>query len=822
MKHLIALFGCCLALGLAGCGLLDKIHTHRAPLSHEYLETDESLMRVSVDLHGDGEDLLLNAVRYDKVNYALLLQDQTGKVASQTNPHHRIRTLRVLKDPVKGEQWIFYSLNDQRRVALYGINYDWGVPLKRNEREFESIARDDEYMIYPEVEWWGMLYPEFLQEIDGDGRVELVCRMLDGLTANPRGLAVYDFETGKLKWRYDLSTNITGILFDDFDSNGSREFICATTANKNSLAVRDSLDDMHSWLFVLDTQGKRLYYEKAADDFSEISLQAVDSDRDGQREIYLRQTTWGAGKTPNSVAVLTWNGGRLARSRDWQYSGSFARSSGEFLFQLKRNEGYSIILADETGGLIELNDQLEPQKHAYKGKAKYFWSSEDLNGDGDNELLIRTMKGDFEILDHNLKVRARIENPFPGQTDVGAFTVSGNAGKTRRIALTTPSQVSYYGYKRLPWYLLAFRSFAAIAVPLCLAMLLGILVYALIARHNRIMFYNSLDSLGQGVMILNRKNRIALANQYLQNLAGTGGKPGEAADSRDLRKAFPQIQARLKAALSGKADVIDFEAKLGPGQAPHKVRAFKLWSLLARYLVTVVPLESDSARLSDKIGWAETARRLSHNVRRHINNAILALQPLQDIIPEQSSQHEYAGIIRDEIEKIRVFTHAFQRFTEITDYELSTQDIVPSVEHCLASLSLPPGVQLIKNWTLKSVAAYIEPIRFEEALGNIVNNSLDAMPDGGVLHVTVREYPPHGSPHGDLRILVEVEDSGTGIPAQYQDDIWKAFFTTKQSGTGIGLPESWKIIDSMGGDIQISSEEGAGTIVSVWLKGESK
>lgn len=272
MKHLIALFGCCLALGLAGCGLLDKIHTHRAPLSHEYLETDESLMRVSVDLHGDGEDLLLNAVRYDKVNYALLLQDQTGKVASQTNPHHRIRTLRVLKDPVKGEQWIFYSLNDQRRVALYGINYDWGVPLKRNEREFESIARDDEYMIYPEVEWWGMLYPEFLQEIDGDGRVELVCRMLDGLTANPRGLAVYDFETGKLKWRYDLSTNITGILFDDFDSNGSREFICATTANKNSLAVRDSLDDMHSWLFVLDTQGKRLYYEKAADDFSEISL----------------------------------------------------------------------------------------------------------------------------------------------------------------------------------------------------------------------------------------------------------------------------------------------------------------------------------------------------------------------------------------------------------------------------------------------------------------------------------------------------------------------------------------------------------------------
>ncbi len=822
MKYLIALFGCYLALCLAGCGLLDGIQTHRAALSHEYLETDESLMRLNADLRDDGEDLLLNAVRYDKANYALLLQDQSGNVVSQTNPQHRIRTLRVLKDPVSGAQWIFYSLNDQRRVAIYGLRYDWGTPLKRKEKEFESIARDDEYMIYPEVEWWGMLYPEFLQDIDGDGRVELVCRMLDGLTANPRGLAVYDFETGKLRWRYDLSTCITSILFDDFDGNGSREFICATTANKNTLAVRDSLDDWHSWLFVLDTRGKRLYYEKAADDFSEIALQAADSNRDGKREIYLRQTTWGAGQTPNSVATLAWNGNRLVRSRDWQYNGSFARSSGEFLFQFQRNEGYSILLVNEAGGLIKLNDQLEQQQHAHKGKAKYLWSSDDLDGDGDKELLIQTMKGDFEILDHELKVRTRIENPYPGQTEVSAFSVSASAGKTRRIALTTPSQVNFFDYKRLPWHLLAYRGFAAIAMPLCLALLLGILVYALRARNNRRMFCNSLDSLGQGVMILSGKNRIALANQYLQKLAGRGSKPGEAAKSRDLQKAFPQIHARLNDPIPGNADVIDFEARLGSGQVPHKVRAFKLGGLAARYLITVVPVESDSARLNDKIGWAETARRLSHNVRRHINNALLALHPLQEIAPEQSSQHEYAGIVRDEIEKIRVFTHAFQRFTEITDYELSTQDILPSVEHCLSSLSIPPGVKLIKNWTLKSVGAYIEPIRFEEALGNIFNNSLDAMPDGGVLHVSVREYPPHGSPHGDLRVLVEVEDSGTGIPAKYQGDIWKAFFTTKQSGTGIGLPESWKIIDSMGGDIQISSEEGAGTIVSVWLKGESK
>jgi hypothetical protein len=51
------------------------------------------------------------------------------------------------------------------------------------------------------------------------------------------------------------------------------------------------------------------------------------------------------------------------------------------------------------------------------------------------------------------------------------------------------------------------------------------------------------------------------------------------------------------------------------------------------------------------------------------------------------------------------------------------------------------------------------------------------------------------------------------------EDIWKPFFTTNQSGTGIGIPETRKIIDSMGGMMDIQSEEGLGTTVSIWLKG---
>ena len=70
-------------------------------------------------------------------------------------------------------------------------------------------------------------------------------------------------------------------------------------------------------------------------------------------------------------------------------------------------------------------------------------------------------------------------------------------------------------------------------------------------------------------------------------------------------------------------------------------------------------------------------------------------------------------------------------------------------------------------------------------------------------------------------VLVEVEDSGKGIPQAYQEEIWQLFFTTKQAGTGIGLPDTKKLIDSMGGLIVVESEEGKGTVVSLWLKGKA-
>jgi signal transduction histidine kinase len=89
------------------------------------------------------------------------------------------------------------------------------------------------------------------------------------------------------------------------------------------------------------------------------------------------------------------------------------------------------------------------------------------------------------------------------------------------------------------------------------------------------------------------------------------------------------------------------------------------------------------------------------------------------------------------------------------------------------------------------------------------------MPEGGILRVSL-------TARTDNKVLIEVEDSGLGIPEKYLIDIWQPFFTTKQSGTGIGLPEVKKILSSMHGEIELISEEGVGTTVSILLIGENQ
>ena len=104
---------------------------------------------------------------------------------------------------------------------------------------------------------------------------------------------------------------------------------------------------------------------------------------------------------------------------------------------------------------------------------------------------------------------------------------------------------------------------------------------------------------------------------------------------------------------------------------------------------------------------------------------------------------------------------------------------------------------------------HVDRKQMEQLFINLVNNSVDAMPEGGQLRLSAQQDPD--AP----RWLVRLSDTGTGIPPDILGKVFRPMFTTKPEGkgTGLGLAICREIVRAHGGEIHIESEEGKGTTI---------
>lgn len=99
----------------------------------------------------------------------------------------------------------------------------------------------------------------------------------------------------------------------------------------------------------------------------------------------------------------------------------------------------------------------------------------------------------------------------------------------------------------------------------------------------------------------------------------------------------------------------------------------------------------------------------------------------------------------------------------------------------------------------------IDVFKMEQALGNVLKNAMQAMPDKGTLRVETRRGP------GEQQVTVLVRDSGPGIPHENLQKVFRPFFTTKPGGTGLGLAIASRVVEAHGGSVMVDSAEGRGT-----------
>ena len=125
-----------------------------------------------------------------------------------------------------------------------------------------------------------------------------------------------------------------------------------------------------------------------------------------------------------------------------------------------------------------------------------------------------------------------------------------------------------------------------------------------------------------------------------------------------------------------------------------------------------------------------------------------------------------------------------------------------------------------------SLPVYVDAVLVEMALLNLVLNSRDAMPEGGVITVATdeasvdRATPANwGKPRAGPYAILQVTDTGTGMTSEVKENIFEVFFTTKEKGkgTGLGLSAAKDLAKEAGGFIQIDSEPGQGAAIKVFI-----
>jgi signal transduction histidine kinase len=157
----------------------------------------------------------------------------------------------------------------------------------------------------------------------------------------------------------------------------------------------------------------------------------------------------------------------------------------------------------------------------------------------------------------------------------------------------------------------------------------------------------------------------------------------------------------------------------------------------------------------------------------------------------------------------------FARQSESTRARASLNDVVRDVVALSRHLIHTNGVQLKLNIQDDLPWVWMDENQIKQVLLNLVHNALQAMPGGGVMEITTMAALRLGREG----VIVSVQDTGVGISPQDQARIFEPFYTTKgdQGGTGLGLSVTYGIVTDHGGQIEVTSQMGIGSIFTVWL-----
>lgn len=207
--------------------------------------------------------------------------------------------------------------------------------------------------------------------------------------------------------------------------------------------------------------------------------------------------------------------------------------------------------------------------------------------------------------------------------------------------------------------------------------------------------------------------------------------------------------------------------------------------------------------------------QLAAGVAHEIRNPLTSMKGYAEFLTldeKDPERLEFMNIILDEIERVNSIVEDFMVLAKPKMIELEEKNVVPVIKNVVSLLEFEARkkhVRLSFECEHEIIQIECDENRLKQVFLNFIKNGIEAMPNGGELHVRTMIH--------DNNVQISIQDTGVGIPKEKLKSLGEPFYTTKKNGNGLGLMVSFKIIENHNGKVFVESEPNKGTTFNIVL-----
>jgi len=339
------------------------------------------------------------------------------------------------------------------------------------------------------------------------------------------------------------------------------------------------------------------------------------------------------------------------------------------------------------------------------------------------------------------------------------------------------------------------------------------------------------ESMEGGVLALDADGQVQQMNSAARQIMGIEGNVigreiGQLIPLPDENQAFISILDELlvEQITFGRTREIDFNSGRGgilqlgvaTSLVPDKSGGILNAIVVMIDLSEVIELKERLRRADRMSSLGNMATKVAHEIRNPLGSVKGLGQLALESLDEESEPYQYLERIVREVDRLSSIVAELLDYSQRRPLTLESVDINELVKEGLemARFRLGEGVPTI----LQDLDLSLKPLRMDrnrllQAFHNLIVNALQAIgPDGAITVATFREERPAGD-----RMVIEIADNGPGIPADMLEHIFDPFYTTKESGSGLGLSIAHTIVREHQGRLEVDSKVGQGTTFRIVL-----